>query len=124
MSKSPINEKVNLLSAEKRQKLIDGAVAGESITEMSKRLGVEFSVAQRLLWQSGTLPWQGSKTIITRRLRSLRTACRRSDRNKLAKDVEEQVAYLYYAAKRQQDHLPKVKNLLASSADQIPKSNI
>ena len=124
MSKSPINEKVNLLSAEKRQKLIDGAVAGESINEMSKRLGVEFSVAQRLLWQSGTLPWQGSKTIITRRLRSLRTACRRSDRNKLAKDVEEQVAYLYYAAKRQQDHLPKVKNLLASSADQIPKSNI
>ncbi len=124
MSKSPINEKVNLLSAEKRQKLIDGAVAGESITEMSKRLGVEFSVAQRLLWQSGTLPWQGSKTIITRRLRSLRTACRRSDRNKLAKDVEEQVAYLYYAAKRQQDHLPKVKNLLTSSADQIPKSNI
>jgi len=85
LAKSPINDKVNALSSDVRQKLIDGAVAGESITEMSKRLGVEFMVAQRWLWRSRTLPWQGAKNIITRRLRSLRTARRQTDRDRLVK---------------------------------------
>ena len=117
MAKSPINDKVNALSSDVRQKLIDGAVAGESITEMSKRLGVEFVVAQRWLWRSGTLPWQGAKNIITRRLRSLRTAGKQTDRNRLIKDVEEQVVYIYYAARRQQDQLAKVEDLVGNSAD-------
>lgn len=117
MAKESINAKVKTLSADVRQKLIDGAVAGKSITEMSKLLNVEYSVAQRLLWQSGTLPWQGAKTIIGRRLRSLRAATKRRDRDRLAKEVTEQVDYLYTAARRQQDQLDKVKNLVADSTN-------
>ena len=117
MAKAAINDKVNALSANVRQKLIDGAVAGESITEMSKRLSVEYSVAQRLLWQSGTLPWQGAKTIIARRLRSLQAAGRRPDRDRSVNDVAEQVAYLYYAARHPQDQLAMVKNLVEDSVN-------
>lgn len=92
-------------------------MAGESIAEMSKKLDVEYEIAHRLLWQSGTLPWQGAKTIVTRRLRSLGTARRQTDRNRLVKDLEEQVAYLYFAARRQRDQLAKVKILVGNTAD-------
>ena len=115
MAKTTINDKVNGLSDELRQELIDGAMAGESITAMSKRLNVEYSVAQRLLWQSGTLPWQGAKTIIGRRLRSLRAAGRRPDRDRLVDELAEQVDYIHYAARNLQNQLAKVKTLVEDS---------
>ena len=115
MAKATVNDKVNALSDDVRQELIDGAVAGESITAMSNRLNVEYHVAQRLLWQSGTLPWRGAKTIIGRRLRSLRAATRRPDRDRLVDELAEQVDYLYYAARNLQDQLAKVKNLVENS---------
>ena len=112
MAKITVNDRVNALSDEVRQELIDGAIAGKSITEMSKRLRIEYHVVQRLLWQSGTLPWRGAKVIISRRLRSLRAASRRDDRDRLVREVEEQVDYLYYAARQLQDKFDKVKNVV------------
>ena len=67
MARTTVNDKINALSDDVKLELIDGAKAGESMTEMSARLNVEYSVVQTLLWQSGTLPWRGAKSIISRR---------------------------------------------------------
>lgn len=112
MAKTTVNDKIKALSDDIKQELIDGAVAGKSIIEMSRKFSVKYSVVQTLLWQSGTLPWQGSKVIISRRLRSLRAATKRPDRDRLVGELKEQVDYLYTAARRLQRQLDKVKNVV------------
>ena len=89
----------------------DGAKGGASITDMAGRLGLDYKVIQAYLWQSGTLPWQGAKSIITRRLRSVKSARKQADRDRLVEDTKEQVDYLYYAAKELQTRWVKVKSL-------------
>ena len=81
--------------------------------EIAKRQKLDYGVVQALLWEQGTLPWQGSKAIITRRLRSLRTATRQEQRAELVDDVQEHVDYLYYAARQLQAQLDKVKRTIA-----------
>ena len=110
MPRRPLRERVAALPEAMRESLTQAAQQGESITSMSERLNVEYGVAQRVLWESGTLPWQGAKSIITHRLRSLRAATRRPDRDRLIDDIAEQVAYLYYAAREQQGQLEYVRN--------------
>ena len=89
----------------------DGAKGGASITDMAGRLGLDYKVIQTYLWQSGTLPWQGAKSIITRRLRSVKSARKQADRDRLVEDTKEQVDYSYYAAKELQTRWVKVKSL-------------
>ena len=89
----------------------NGAKGGESITDMAGKLGLGYKVIQTYLWQSGTLPWQGAKSIITRRLRSVKSARKQADRDRLVEDTKEQVDYLYYAAKELQIRWVKVKSL-------------
>ena len=89
----------------------DGAKGGASITDMAGRLGLDYKVIQTYLWQSGTLRWQGAKSIITRRLRSVKSARKQADRDRLVEDTKEQVDYLCYAAKELQTRWDKVKSL-------------
>ena len=112
MARFTLREKVAKLPNVKRDELISAASYGESITSMSERLGVEYEVVQTLLWDEGTLPWQGAKSIISRRLRSLKGASRRADCERLADELQEQVNYLYYAAKNLKQQLDKVKALI------------
>ena len=78
---------------------------------MAGKLGLDYKVIQTYLWQSGTLPWQGVKSIITRRLRSVKSSRKQADRDRLVEDIKEQVDYLYYAAKELQTRWDKVKSL-------------
>jgi hypothetical protein len=110
-----VNDKVARLSNAIKGQLIESARNGETITSMADRLKLDYGVVQTYLWQEGTLPWQGAKTIITRRLRSLRTARRQDDRNQLVDEVLEQVDYLYYVARRQQQQLDKIKSSVSTS---------
>lgn len=112
-----MKQRVEAISNKKREQLIQAARDGESITSMSNRLEADYAVVQALLWRSGTLPWQGAKAIITRRLRSLRSATRRSDRDRLVDDVIEQVDYLYFAARELQTRWDKVKSLEPASTN-------
>lgn len=112
MARITVNDKVAALPEDVKKQLVQAALDGESITEMAERLKVEYSVVQAYLWQEGTLPWRGAKTIISRRLRSLRSARRQSDRDDLVDDVKERVDYLYYAARQLQAQLDKVKKSL------------
>ena len=78
---------------------------------MAGKLGLDYKVIQTYLWQSGTLPWQGAKSIITRRLRSVKSSRKQADRDRLVEDIKEQVDYLYYAAKELQTRWDKVESL-------------
>ena len=60
MAKLTLRNRVDNLDKSKQDELIDAASNGETITSMSKRLGVDYDVVQTLLWDAGTLPWQGA----------------------------------------------------------------
>ena len=114
MAKLTLRGRVSNLSKEKQDELVNAASNGETITSMSQRLNVDYEIVQTLLWDAGTLPWQGAKSIISRRLKSLKTAARSADRVKLADELREQVDYLYYAAKKLKKQLDNVKASLNS----------
>ncbi len=109
MPRRTVRDKIAALSVGRRQGISQMARRGRSIVEIADRYKLDYGVVQRLLWDKGTLPWQGSKAIITRRLRSLRTATRRESRDELVEAVKEQVDYLYYAATQLRARLDKVK---------------
>ncbi len=113
MPRVTINDKVAGLSDAVKQKLEQRARDGESISAMAGEFGLDYAIVQTYLWNAGTLPWRGAKVIITRRLRSLRAATKRGDRERLADEVREQVDYLYYAARQLQDQLERAKRSLA-----------
>ena len=89
----------------------NGGKGDESITDMAGKLGLDYKVILTYLWQSGALPWQGAKSIITRRLRSVKSSRKQADRHRLVEDIKEQVDYLYYAAKELQTRWDKVESL-------------
>ena len=109
MPRRTVRDRVAALPARQKQAISQMAQGGRSIVEIARRYELDYSVVQALLWEQETLPWQGSKAIITRRLRSLRTATRRESRDELVEDVKEQVDYLYYAATQLRARLDKVK---------------
>lgn len=114
MTKMTVNQKVAALPNSIKKQLIQLAYDGESITSMADRFKLDYGVVQTHLWQSGTLPWRGAKVIIARRLRSLRSATKRDERDRLVNEIAEQVDYLYYAARQLGDQLARVKKLLPS----------
>ncbi len=112
MVEATVRSQVAALSPRQKQGISEMARGGHSIVEIVKRYKLDYGVVQNLLWEQGTLPWRGSKAIITRRLRSLRTATRQERRAELVEDVQEQVDYLYYAARQLQVQLDKVKRTI------------
>ncbi len=112
MPRRTVRDRVAALPARRRQAISQMARGGRSIVEIADRYKLDYGVVQRLLWDKGTLPWQGSKAIITRRLRSLRTATRRESRDELVEAVKEQVDYLYYAATHLRAQLDNVRKAI------------
>lgn len=110
--KKTINRQATALPDVVKAKLRQLALDGKPITVMAEKSKLEYAVVQAYLWQSGNLPWQGAKNIIARRLRSLRSASKRAARDVLADDIQEQVNYLYYAARQLGAQLDKVKKSL------------
>ncbi len=113
MRRRTVRDRVAALPVRRRQAISQMARGGRSIVEIANRYKLDYGVVQTLLWERETLPWQGSKAIITRRLRSLKTATRQERRAELIADVKEQVDYLYYAATHLRARLDKVKKTIA-----------
>lgn len=109
-----INQEVAKLSNSVKQQLKEGAKNGESISSMANKFKLKYEVIQAHLWQSGTLTWQGAKTIITRRLSKVENAITKEGRSKLVNEIQEQIDYLYYAARQLQKQLERVKKSLPS----------
>jgi hypothetical protein len=112
MAKKTITQQAEALSDEVKEKFSQMARDGNSITDIAEKFKQPYAVVQTCLWQSGTLPWLGAKIIITRRLRSLSTARRQGDRDRLVSEIDEQVDYLYYAARQLAAQMERVKKLL------------
>lgn len=112
MTKKTVNQKMDDLSKDSKEKLNQLARDGKSITYIVGRTKLDYAVVQTCLWQNGNLPWQGSKTIITRRLNSLRHATKRQNRDELIEAIKEQIDYLYYAARQLAAEMDKVRRSL------------
>ncbi len=100
MAKRTVRSIVAKLPKPKKRQISEMARKGRSIVEIADRHRLDHGVVQAVLWEQGTLSLQGSKSLISRRLRSLRTATRQQDRKELVRDVQAQVDYIYYAAKQ------------------------
>ena len=109
MAKRSVQSRVARLPKTKKSRISKMAMSGRSIVEIAERHKLDYGVVQAVLWEQGTLSLQGSKSLISRRLRSLRAATRQEDRATLVRDVQAQVDYIYYAAKRLQAQREKVR---------------
>ena len=69
--KQSVQSRVASLSKTQTTRISKMAMSGSSIGEIAKRYKLDYAVVQSVLWEEGTLPWQGAKSLITRRLRSL-----------------------------------------------------
>ena len=113
MAQRSVQSRIASLSTQQRKRISKMAVSGSSIGEIAKRYQLDYGVVQSVLWEEGTLPWQGAKSLITRRLRSLGGAGKTKDRAALIKDIQEQVDYIYYAARRLQAQRDSVKKIVS-----------
>lgn len=100
MAKTTASDKVKAIPESKKDKIRELIGTGKSIVDICEKLKLEYNVVWTFLDQDGRLPWQGAKTIITHRLKETINATKRADRERLAKEIGNQVDYLYYSAKR------------------------
>jgi hypothetical protein len=112
MANITASEKVKAIPEPKKEQIRELIGTGKSIVDICKKLKLDYLIVQTFLWQEGTLPWQGAKTIITRRLKKSISATKRVDRERMADEISVQVDYLYYAAKQLSSQLEKVKRSL------------
>jgi len=115
LAKKTINQKVDQLSSSTRKRIRARIARGESISSICGALGQEYAVVARFCWREGILPWQGAKRYITLRVNRLKQARRQTDREQLAREIQEQVDYIYYAAKELTLQKEKAKKSLEIS---------
>ena len=113
MAKRSVQSRVANLPKAQKNRISRMALSGRSIVEIAEKHKLDFGVVQSVLWEQGTLTLQGSKSLISRRLRSLRAAGRQEDRATLVRDVQAQVDYIYYAAKQLQAQREKVRKTVS-----------
>lgn len=87
---------------------------GEKMDRIAKEIGgnCTWQDIQQFCWETGYMSWQGSKKMISTRLKRFETAGRQSDRKQLAKDIDEAVSYLYYCAKEMRSRIVAVEKAL------------
>jgi len=112
MAKVTVNDKVKAIPEPKKERIRELIGTGKSIVDICNKLKLDYLVVQTFLWEEGTLPWQGAKRIVAIRLRQLKGATKREDRERLTGEIREQVDYLYYAAKHLSNQLEKVRSSL------------
>ena len=98
-----------------QQETIDRMImAGKTFDAVAKELGgnVSWVDIQQYAWESGKMSWQGSKNIISRRLKRLADAGTRDERIKIASEVKERVDYLYNCAKAMRYKLEKIERVV------------
>ena len=112
MTKLTVNQKVDMLSRDTKEQIRSKIGRGESIGSICEDLSQEYAVVQGFCWREGILPWRGAKSYITRRLKRFTQASKQATREQLAREIGEQVDYIYYAAKELAAQKDKAKRLL------------
>ena len=67
---------------------------------------------QQFCWETGAMSWQGSKKMISNRLKRFKTASKQEEREMLAREIDESVSYLYYCAKQMRVRIVAVEAAL------------
>ena len=112
MKKPTVNQKVDMLSRDTKEQIRSRIGLGDSINSICERLKLEYAVVQTFCWREGILPWRGAKSYITRRLKKFKKATKEATREQLAREIGEQVDYIYYAAKELAAQKEKAKKSL------------
>ena len=92
---------------EEEDKIANLINKGEKFQVIAKKVGrgCTWQDIQAFSWESGNMSWQGSKKMISSRLKRLATAGTRAEREKIATEIKERVDYLYYCARDMKDKL-------------------
>lgn len=87
---------------------------GEKMDRIAQEIGgnCTWMDIQQFCWETGYMSWQGSKKIISNRLKKFATAGTREERKKLAKEIDESTSYLYYCAKEMRSRIVKVEKAI------------
>ncbi len=113
MAKKNVRNKLASMPSAQKKRISRMAQDGRSIVEIADKHKLDYGIVQAVLWQQGTLSLQGSKSLISRRLRSLKTATRQDERARLVEDVQAQVDYIYYAARQLQAQRDRIRKTIA-----------
>jgi hypothetical protein len=97
-----------------KTKIIHMITNGEKIEKIAKEVGgnCTWQDIQQFCWETGYMSWQGSKKMISNRLKQFQTAGKQADRKRLANEIDESVSYLYYCAKEMRSRIVAVEKAL------------
>ena len=87
---------------------------GEKMEAIAKVIGgnCTWHEIQQFCWESGYMSWQGSKRMISTRLKQFKMAGKQEDRIALAGEINEAVSYLYYCAKEMRSRIVAIEKAL------------
>jgi hypothetical protein len=100
---------------EEQDKIANLITKGEKFQVIAKKIGggCSWQDIQAFCWQSGNMSWQGSKKMISSRLKKLATAGTRAEREQLAAAIRERVDYLYYCARGMKEKIDAFEKVAA-----------
>ncbi|NQT84229.1 hypothetical protein HQ563_14470 [bacterium] len=87
---------------------------GEKMHTIAREVGgtCTWQDIQEFCWATGAMSWQGSKTMISNRLKRFKTATKQPEREQLAREIDQSVSYLYYCAKEMRKRILGVEEAL------------
>ena len=101
-------------SDKQKTKITHMITKGAKIDAIAKAIGgnCTWPDIQQFCWETGYMSWQGSKKMISTRLKRFVNATTQSERKKLAKEIDESASYLYYCAKEMRTRIIAVEKAL------------
>lgn len=102
-------------SKRQKEKIKQMITRGAKMRKIAAEIGggCTWNDVQQFCWETGYMSWQGSKKMISNRLKQFETASKRSERKKLAKEIDQSVSYLYYYAKEMRAQIVAVQKALS-----------
>ena len=97
-----------------REKIEHMIMKGEKMDAIAQEIGgnCTWQDIQQYCWESGAMSWQGSKKMISNRLKKVKTATTQGERERLSAEIDESVSYLYYCAKQMRERILAVETAL------------
>ena len=88
---------------------------GDKMDAIAKAIGGDctWKDIQEYCWDSGAMSWQGSKKMISNRLKKFKNASKQQEREKLADEISQSADYLYFCAKQMRERIRAIEKALA-----------
>ncbi len=101
-------------SEKQKTKIIHMITKGEKMQKIAEAIGgnCTWEDIQQFCWETGYMSWQGSKKIVSNRLKRFALAGTKAEREKLAKEIDKATSYLYYCAKEMRTRIVAVEKAL------------